>query len=182
MQPVLRSKGFTLIEIMLVLVVISVMASLLVLSISDNPAKQLEQEARRMQAILQLAADEALMQGVEIALARAADPQQATEGYQLLVFDLQQQQWQPLEDKPFLYHPLPSNISMEISLRSEAATPLFQQQISKLQQLGGAQQFQPLLLLLSSGEITPFDIRFSHAASSAVASLACDGVSEIELL
>lgn len=122
------------------------------------------------------------MQGVEIALARAADPQQSTEGYQLLGFNLQQQEWLPLQDKPFLYHPLPASISMEISLRSEAATPLFQQQISRLQQLGDAKQFQPLLLLLSSGEITPFDIHFSHANSSAVASLACDGVAEIELL
>ena len=61
MLPATHSRGFTLIELMVVLVVISVMLGLATVSLDTNPAKELQREGRRLQAVLQMAADEAVI-------------------------------------------------------------------------------------------------------------------------
>lgn len=174
------SRGFTLIEIMLVLVVISVMASMLALSIGDSPVRQLEREAKRVQAVLQMAADEAQMQGVELALSLTDNPDQEASGYLFLQFDIDQQQWQPLTGKPFGLFEFSEDISVELQLKSDGQSDVYQQQLSLLTKMTGESSYSPQVLLFSSGEMTPFELSFRHPQSSVVIKLISDGVSGIE--
>jgi general secretion pathway protein H len=59
-------RGFTLLEIMLVLLIVAVTAALVVPRMFHNPLEQLENESRRLQKSLQLAEQEATLTGYPI--------------------------------------------------------------------------------------------------------------------
>ncbi|RKZ47108.1 MAG: type II secretion system protein GspH [Candidatus Parabeggiatoa sp. nov. 3] len=143
-MPKLQTKtnGFTLIEIMVVMIIIGVILSFATLSIGDGGlAQKLEQEAQRLTALLKLAQTEAIMQAKEMGI--SFDNQ----GYRFYV--LQAQKWQPftIQDDIFRPRTLPKGIFTEIHLEGE---PIILNEAKNT----------PQLLLLSSGELIPFQILF----------------------
>jgi general secretion pathway protein H len=171
-----QQRGFTLIEIMLVLVVISVMAGLATVALGPNPYKELAREARRLQAVLQMAADEAVLQGAQWALAL---PEQ---GYQFLVFDSEKFTWNSIDKEPFNVYQLDQAITLALSIEGEQFDPEALEQIQRMQALNKDQALQPVLLLLSSGEITPFSITLRNPDLDGGITLISDGVSPIEFV
>ena len=173
--------GFTLIELLLVLVVVSIMASLLVVSISDNPAQQMDREAARLKAVLNMASEEALMQGLEISLAVTESPE-GVGGYQFLLLDPNDLSWQSSADKPFNFHALPADMSMQVlPTNGPSQSPQFGRQMEKLQQLKSEKRWKPLLLFLSSGENTPFSMTLKHKAFDGQISINSDGMSGVTI-
>ncbi len=62
-----RPAGFTLIEVMVVIVIIGVMATMIVVSVTlGDPQRELRNEAERLRTVLALAAEEAVIQQVEL--------------------------------------------------------------------------------------------------------------------
>jgi general secretion pathway protein H len=62
-----RPAGFTLIEVMVVIVIIGVMATMIVVSVTlGDPQRELRTEAERLRTVLALAAEEAVIQQVEL--------------------------------------------------------------------------------------------------------------------
>jgi general secretion pathway protein H len=175
------ARGFTLIELMLVLVVVSIMASLLVVSINDNPAKQLDREAVRLRSVLEMASEEALMQGLEISLA-VTTSSEGVDGYQFLLLDPDELTWQASDDKPFSFHPLHADISMQV-VPADGLTQSsrFDRQMDQLQRLKSEERWTPLLLFLSSGENTPFIITLEHGAFDGQVSIRSDGLSGVNI-
>jgi len=173
------SRGFTLVEILVVIVIIGLMAGMAVLSIGHDPQRQLQQEAQRVRTILQLAADEALLQGREYGLVLEQN------GYQIVQFNEQKRQWQKSEAANFARYELPERV--QISLQSEDTNI----DLSELNRPDSDtdkknnSSIKPALLLLSSGEMTPFILQFSAADSDDNKSnsyqLSSDGLSEIKL-
>lgn len=172
-RPSKSSQGFTLIEIMLVLVVVAIMVSLLTVSMGGNPMKELDREARRLRHIIELASDEAVMQGQEFALALPAD------GYQLIAFDVEAEQWRQLPGKMFQRYRTPEAISLEFELDGRQLTEQERQSMAQLQKRQGEQDLQPALLLLSSGETSPFAISLHHSEVSTAVQLSSDGFSGV---
>jgi len=136
-----KISGFTLIEVMVVIVIISVILSFATLSIGDGgQARKLEQEAQRFVSLLKLASQEAIMQAKEMGVSFDAD------SYSF--YALQEQQWLALTDDIFRPRFLPQGMQTEIRLEGE---PII---LNKTKNT-------PQLLLLSSGEFTPFEIIFT---------------------
>jgi general secretion pathway protein H len=176
-----RNRGFTLVEIMLVLVVIGIMLGLASVAFTPNPAKDLQREAQRLQVVLQMAADEAQLQGIEMALA-ITDPQHPQgRGYQLLRLDNKALQWQPIDSAEYRFHPLNADISLSVSIDGQLLDDEIMQQLRRLQSLQNSAQLQPALLLLSSGEVSPFRIAMLHAQVEQPAIISSDGIAEITL-
>ncbi len=186
-----NSNGFTLLEVMLALVVMGVMLSLAVISLTPNPAQDLQRQGRRLQAVLQMAADETMMQGVEMALSLSyleeddlPDNLDTTEpgmGYQFLILNKDDLRWQPLDDTPFGFHGLGSEIAITVEIDGQQLDAQMARQLKRIQALQSEQQLQPALLLLSSGEMSPFTISLRHRDVEQAVGISSDGVSTIRL-
>lgn len=172
-----KQRGFTLIEIMVVIVIIGFLASMAVLSSGTDPLRQLKQEAQRIAIIIRLAEDEALLQGKEYGLKLAKD------SYQVVTFNETTKRWQSTADtSAFKHHRLPDNATL--SLQSEGNKISLQALFSgkeKEQQNTENDPLKPSLLILSSGESTPFEIHFSSPDSTSYITLSGDGLNELEL-
>jgi len=133
------SDGFTLIEIMVVMIIISVILSFATLSIGNaGLAQNLEQEKQRLASLLKLASQEAIMQSKEMGISFKTD------GYRFYV--LQGQEWQAITGGDNIFRPriLPQGLQIDIRLDGE---PIIDTSL-------------PQVLLLSSGEMTPFEVVF----------------------
>ena len=184
--PSIRQTGFTLIEIMVVLVIVGIIVSLAALSLNSNPATMLDREGRRLQAVLNQASEEAELQGIELALALSRDPDTHQSQYQLLILDKQDQQWTlPEEDDPnaklWAVHTLDSNVILDLSIEGQQLTRQQMAQISRVQSLAVEADLRPSIMMLSSGEITPFTLRLSLLNSDYRIQLSSDGANGVML-
>jgi len=60
------ARGFTLLELLVVLVIVAVMAGLLVFGTQDSPARKLQREARGLAALINTGTDEAASRSLEV--------------------------------------------------------------------------------------------------------------------
>lgn len=141
-SPLLRLfyHGFTLIEMLVVMVIIGIILSFATLGISHGETP-LKQEAQRLASLVKLARFEALLQTQAMGLFFDS------ESYHFYQF--QEQHWQSLEDddvfRPrFLQGPLQLTLNID-----NMPVPLEKCKINPC---------LPQLLLLSDGESTPFEI------------------------
>ncbi len=134
-------RGFTLLEIMVVLVIVGIFVSLAVLGLRGPDAgDRLEEEARRLNALIALAAEESILQGRELMV--EVEPH----GYAFRYFD--GEKWLPLEEDEMLRpRELPEEIELDAVVEgSEMQSLLYQ----------GRKSSQ--IFILSSGEMSPFEI------------------------
>jgi len=134
-----RSRGFTLLEVMVVVVIIGIMLTVSTLSMrGDSHAELMQREARRLIVLLDLASQEALMRSEQIAV-RFND-----RSYEFM--RLQNGRWVSQKDDPSLrLRKLPDNIELRLELEDNPPPSL----VSEESDL-------PQVYLLSSGEMTPF--------------------------
>ena len=129
------AAGFTLIEMMVVIVLIGVLASMVHINLGDNNARQARQEADVLLSLMHGLREKAVLEGREYGL--RLEPG----AYQLMGFA--GEQWQVLEPKV----KLPEGLSLALILEGQDQ-PLM------------AGSDTPQLLWLSSDENTAFDLHF----------------------
>lgn len=159
-----RRSGFTLLEMVVVILITGILVTFAMLSIGNRPTEdKLDNEAKRLQAILQLASEESEARGVEIGLRFSRD------GFRLLAVD-ENRRWNDYERQGSLRRralPEPLQIRLRVEGRPvelEAEDPK-DAQASGLPKDDGAlrlsdkaKALEPQILLLSSGEMTPFSL------------------------
>jgi len=148
-KPCRRSCGFTLLELLVVLVLIGIITSFAVLSIGDGGRQeQLKQEAQRIQAIFSLAGEEAVLRSLEIGVVLQR------QGYAFVAYD--GEGWQPIAgDDMFREYTLPDTV--ELSLYMEGL------QVELTPQTADEEgKITPQLLFFSSGERTPFELSLAY--------------------
>lgn len=137
-------NGFTLLELMVVIVIVGIILSFVTLSTGgDQRAEQLEREAQRIVALLQLASEEAVMRSEQLAL-RVGESD-----YEFMI--LENGQWAALaDDRPLRPRELPAGIELRLELQDNPPPGL-----------SAEDSEQPQVFLLSSGEMTPFVLTLS---------------------
>lgn len=161
-----RTGGFTLVEVLVVTAIIGVLTGLVMLSVGDGGAgRQVEREARRLAAVLELASNAAVRNGTELGLRIDRNE------YRFL--RLQDEKWQPIERarRGLGEHRLPDGVRLRTRVEGLEA------------ELGESDEtVSPQILILSSGEMTPFevDVQSTHSPRTARISGAITGQVSIE--
>lgn len=144
MKNLPQTKGFTLLEIIVVMIIISILFGFAIISIGDGGQSQLlKQETQRLMALIRLAREEAIIQTKEMGISI----NEHANAYTYTFYVLQEQQWQRLTDEPFHPHQFPAGVQIEVYLAGK--TPVLTNTENEL---------NPQILILSSGELTPFEI------------------------
>ncbi|MBW6475656.1 MAG: type II secretion system minor pseudopilin GspH [Chromatiales bacterium] len=149
LAPPSPQQGFTLLEILVVMLLLSILVAGAVLSIGDGGrADRLEQEARRLQQLINLASDESILQSWESGVMLHQ------QGYQFARY--QAEGWQLIDDPMLRPRQLPEDMVLELHM-DELLVPL------PLSEAHFHEQGQaPQLLLFSSGERSPFELVLAY--------------------
>ena len=156
------NHGFTLLEVMLVIVLIGIMASAIQFNIVDQkPEKMLQQTSARFAGIFDIAAEYALLNNVELGLLIEK------ENYQFLAYD--GTRWSVLPDQDMLTTvTLPDGIEMKLSFDDlPIEEPLLFDSLTfsdaeedKEFDPSEEEKLIPQVYILSGGDITPFSLTF----------------------
>jgi general secretion pathway protein H len=160
-----RQQGFTLIEVMLVIVLIGVMVSAVQFTFSGNKAEQLlEQNSARFAGVFDVAAEYGLLNNIELGLFVDKNT------YQFLGYD--GVSWSPIASNPmFEVFTLPEGIEITLQLDDlPIEEPLLFDSsilINEDQDDNFTEEEKkktiPQVYMLSGGDITPFSLTFSLA-------------------
>ena len=165
------AKGFTLIEIMVVLVLIGVIASLAVLSLAGTEADPAKDTAQRLSATLQSLRQEALFRQKDYGVAITPD------GYTILEWTGNDWTSPPAEDLNMRsQYTLPEGHGLELELLVDGRDGF-----EDPAQGGTSASLVPDLMLLSTGESTEFELALYHPASGSRWRIVGDVVGQIAL-
>lgn len=107
--------GFTLIEILVVLIIIGFLSAAMVMYGSDTRRDKAKEEAERLLATLQLALEESQLYGVEMGLAVSEDR------YRFVHYD--QDRWQVInDDRAYQTHSLPEGFELYLEIEGFPGT------------------------------------------------------------
>lgn len=145
-----QASGFSLIELLVVIVILAITASMVVLGTatlrSGDPA---ETEARRLAALLQFVSEEALVQGRDYGVEFFAD------GYRFLSWDPDTRLWSVVADEAVLRRrTLPPGL--EVVLAVDGREVVVEREERRRE--ADAETLAPQVAIFSSGELTPFEV------------------------
>ncbi len=132
----------------MVVVIIGIVVTFAVLSVNFNQGHQLQEQAERLTAVIKLASQESILDSQELAV------QFTDKGYRFYTLD-NKGKWVSWDKGP--YHPVdfPDDVEMKLTIEGQDSQTDSQ---STNMGLGGDDQPTSLVYILSSGELTPFEL------------------------
>lgn len=167
------SAGFTLIEILIVMVIIAVLAGLVSLSVSGRAVDdRMEAESRRLEQLFRIASDEAQAKGVELGF------RHTPQGFEFVTPDSSSGRWRLLEDGMFRPRDVLAPFYLELRIDGRVVAPVApaphqakdddQEDDDRAEKSTSRQDeeeerkkseaTQPQVLILSTGEMTAFTL------------------------
>jgi general secretion pathway protein H len=176
-----RCNAFTLIEILVVVVIVGIVSAIVMLSfglVGDD--RELQQDSRRLASLIDLAADEAVLQGRDFGL------EFLESGYRFVEYDPYLDEWHEIAGDDLL-RPRKLSQNLRFDLFVEARRVLLKKDPAKIntgdrdKRNVNSPRYAPHALLLSSGEVSPLhvDILRNTDKSKISVDLAASGVIEI---
>jgi general secretion pathway protein H len=166
----MRSKGFTLVEILVVVVIMAIVISLAVLSIGTTGRDaQLDEESRRIEGLVGLLHERALLEGRDFGL--RIEPA----AYEFVVYDSRRDRWTTLDQEhEFRHRDLPKGVSFQLELDSQLVVikPIDRKLTSDATPT-------PQLAIAASGEGTPFRLTLLRDGTASRASVDGDALGKI---
>jgi general secretion pathway protein H len=172
-----KSQGFTLLEVMLVLVIMGLLAGTVVFNIGGQSSQdRLKKQAQRFQVVFSMASDYAVLNQQQLGLRIDSEKSQ----YSFMTLD-EEQNWHFISgDKTFETYTLPQDFTFELELNDlpwDSDSSLFSESSIDADlslsddsvSIGDEEEKEvkpPQIFIYSSGEITPFSLAFSSEPAS----------------
>ena len=152
-------RGFTLIEILIVVLVIGVLLGVVTTSFTGSSnAVVIEGFAQRMITRVEMARDKAIQQNMEWGMRIEKN------SYYFMKFNQARGAWSRFSERPFETESLVNDMEMSVKADNYEGG------------LASQDQLLPHIVFFSSGEVTPFEISINHLASpDTIWSLESDG-------
>lgn len=176
-------RGFTLIELLVVVVIAGIVSSVVLISINVlGDDRDLQREARRLASLVEVAADEAELQGRNFGIEFILG------GYRFVEYDPVFDTWtEVVGDDVLRPRSLPDELQFELAVegrRVELSTRLADTgdpEDDDAQASGSAllRKYAPHAMILSSGDVSPFELTISRPYDGAEASLSVEPSGEI---
>ena len=172
--PARRARGFTLIEILVVVVIISIVTVGAVLSFSVlGHDSQLDTERDRLVDLLNYARDQASLQTRELGLYCTLD------GYRFVEFDPLTNLWEDVtEDDALRARQLPDGLHINLSVESHDVVLKTSADTQKARQTD-AQSYKPHVMIFSNGDLTSFVLTLERDGTDHAATILPDNQNRI---
>jgi general secretion pathway protein H len=178
-NPRIRN-GFTLVEILVVIVIIGTVLSIAMLSFGIlGSDRDLQTEAKRFVALMEVAQDEAFMQGREFGI------ELMTAGYRFVEYDALTGQWADIPgDDTLRLRGLPEDVEFELFLEDrrilldDDPAPFDDPKESSMR--AATDVYAPHLLVFSSGDATPFELHIWRSFDDSRVILRGDALGAVE--
>ena len=162
-----QAPGFTLVEILVVLIIVSVMSGIVVTSLpSSFQNSDFDEESLRLKTVIELIREESLTRASEYGLKTDKD------NYSFFVYNEIEQNWTQLKTKPYAEHKLGYGILLKTTIEDNELI------LTDEEDEESSVPNAPRILLLSSGEMTPFEITIALGRDK-TRTLVSDGYSEL---
>jgi len=158
MRNARSEAGFTLVEILVVIVIVGTILSIAMLSFNlAGNDEDLKSESRRFSALAEVALDEATMQGREFGI------EVMTGGYRFVEFDALAGHWADVPgDDTLRLRALPPELEFDLFIEDKRIQldddPAPFEDPDKNSSLAATYSYAPHLLIYSSGDTTPFEL------------------------
>ena len=167
----LRSRGFTLVEILVVVVIMAVVISLAVLSMGVTGRDgQLDEETRRIEGLVGLLHERALLEGRDFGM--RIEPT----AYEFVTYRTATDRWVAMDQEhEFRHRSLPKGLSFQLQL--DAQTVVLKAVDRSLSSAPAPQA--PQVAIAASGEGTPFRLSLIRDQTQAKASVIGDALGKV---
>jgi general secretion pathway protein H len=174
--------GFTLIEILVVLVIVGIISAVTLMSFGllGGDDRNLERDARRISSLIEVVNDDAVLQGRDFGL------ELMISGYRWVEHDPILNQWfEVTDDEIMRERQLDPGVEFELYLEEHRV--LLQEEAKKTEadedvpNRDLTDDYLPHVLVLSSGDITPFELRLVRIADRAEVILIMSPSGEMEI-
>jgi general secretion pathway protein H len=154
-----RRAGFTLIEILVVLVIIAIMTSIAVLSVGVlGKDRGLDAEGERYTDVAAAALEQAQLEGRDFGIRFSAAR------YEVLTYAARRQRWESVEDdRLYAAYDLPAGVAVRLEIEGKPIQ--FSADKPGLERV-------PQVLLYSSGDVSPYRLSFSREGNEGAWSVA----------
>ena len=154
-----KARGFTLIEILVVIVIVATIVSMALLSIGvAGEDEELDTERKRLMALIETVQDEAMMQGREFGI------EFTISAYRFVEYDALARQWAEVPfDDLYRLRTLPEGLEFELRIDDKRVE--LNNDPKKIDDpddeplSSGVQLYAPHLFVFASGEGTAFELR-----------------------
>jgi general secretion pathway protein H len=179
LHVVRTNRAFTLIELLVVVVIIAVVSSIAILSLGIlGDDRSLQQEARRLSSLIELANDDATIQGRDFGL------EIMRSGYRFVEHDPLLDRWYELIGDDFL-RARQLEEGMEFELFLEERRVLLDTAAAEIEAEEDDREliddYLPHILILSSGDVSPFELRLSRLSDRAALTITMSLAGELEI-
>ncbi len=167
----MRSKGFTLVEILVVVVIMAVVISLAVLSIGvTGRDAQIDEESRRIEGLVGLLHERALLEGRDFGM--RIEPT----AYEFVVYQSARDRWVPMDQEhEFRHRELAKGLSFQLQLDAQTVVlKAVDRQLSS-----DKAPPAPQVAIAASGEGTPFRLTLQRVLTQAKASVVGDALGKV---